>query len=143
MSATSSQIKRPNILLVEDSQMEAKLASDILAQHSSCPEITWAKNGFEALEMVSESHGPEIDMILLDIKMPLMDGIETLKRIRQLSLTSHIPIVMFTSSRLPSDIEKSYNLGANAFIQKQIDYDAQVSSLMCTLTFWLDCNHTA
>lgn len=143
MSSSSSQSKRPNILLVDDSHMEAKLATDILAKHTSCPEITWVKNGFEALEKISDIRGNEIDMILLDIKMPMMDGIETLKRIRDLRLKSHIPVVMFTSSRLPSDIEKSYQLGANAFIQKQIDYDAQVESLMCTLSFWLGCNHTA
>lgn len=129
--------------MVEDSQLEAKLAEDILSKHASCPEITWVKNGFEALEHLADSTTLEIDLILLDIQMPLMDGIETLTKIRQLATGSYVPVVMFSSSNLPSDIQRSYCMGANAYVQKQIDYDAQVHSLMTTLSFWLTCSHSS
>ena len=69
MSHLSPLVKRPRILLVEDSQLEAKLAEDILSKHASCPEITWVKNGFEALEHLADSTTLEIDLILLDIQM--------------------------------------------------------------------------
>lgn len=131
---------RPGILLVEDSPTEARLSLEILAQHSSDPEITWAKSGMEAISMLSDLQDGQPSLILLDIKMPLMNGIDTLAKIRELPAAQNTPILMFTSSRLPSDIRESYANGANAYLQKQVDYDEQVSTLSKTLDFWLGCN---
>lgn len=131
---------RHGILLVEDNPIEARLSLDILALHTSDPEIQWAKNGSEALSMLADIRPGSIRLILMDIKMPLMCGIETVGRIRELSSFQQTPVVMFTSSRLPSDIREAYTNGANAYIQKQIDYDEQVATLGKTLDFWLGCN---
>lgn len=131
---------RPGILLVEDNPTEARLSLEILAQHSSNPEITWAKSGMEAISILSDLQPGQPRLILLDIKMPLMSGIDALTKIRELPAGQNTPILMFTSSRLPSDIRESYANGANAYIQKQVDYDEQVSTLSKTLDFWLGCN---
>lgn len=131
---------RPSILLVEDNPTEARLSLEILAQHSSNPKITWAKSGMEAISILSTHQSDQTRLILLDIKMPLMSGIDALTKIRELPTAQNTPILMFTSSRLPSDIRQSYANGANAYIQKQIDYDEQVAALRKTLDFWLGCN---
>ncbi len=140
MGTYSLTSNRPGILLVEDNPTEARLSLDILAQHHSDPEIHWAKSGLEAVSMLSDFQPGLIRLILLDIKMPLISGIDTLAKIRELPAYQNTPILMFTSSRLPSDIQRSYANGANAYIQKQIDYDEQVTSLEKTLDFWLYCN---
>lgn len=131
---------RPGILLVEDNPTEARLSLDILAQHHSDPEIHWAKSGPEAISILTDLQPGFIRLILLDIKMPLLSGIDTLPRIRELPQLQHTPVSMFTSSRLLSDIQQSYANGANAYLQKQVDYDEQVSTLSKTLDFWLGCN---
>lgn len=134
--------KRPGILLVEDSPTEARLSLNILALHSSAPEIHWAKNGPEALSMLSDFKSDAIRLVLMDIKMPLLSGIDTLAKIREKSSLNHMPVVMFTSSNLPSDIRASYASGANGYLQKQVDYDEQVVALQKTLDFWVECNET-
>ncbi len=134
---------RPGILLVEDNPTEARLTFEILAQHRSNPEIIWAKSGPEAISILSDLPPGQARLILLDIKMPMMSGIDTLAKIRELPNGQRTPILMFTSSRLPSDIQQSYANGANAYLQKQVDYDEQVAALEKTLDFWLFYNEVA
>lgn len=134
---------RPGILLVEDNPTEARLTLEILAQHPSKPEIIWAKSGPEAISILSNPPSRQTRLILLDIQMPLMSGIDTLAKIRELPAYQNTPVLMFTSSRLPSDIQRSYANGANGYLQKQVDYDEQVASLEKTLDFWLYCNEMA
>lgn len=140
MGAYSLTQNRPGILLVEDNTTEARLSLEILALHHSDPEVLWAKSGLEAISMLSDHEPGWIRLILLDIKMPQMSGIDTLSKIRELPQLQHTPVSMFTSSRLLSDIRQSYANGANAYLQKQVDYDEQVATLGKTLDFWLGCN---
>lgn len=140
MGRYSQTPNQPGILLVEDNSTEARLSVEILAQHHSVPKIYWAKSGMEAISMLKDLQHGTIRLVLMDIKMPLMSGIDALARIRELPKIQNIPITMFTSSRLPSDIRQSYANGANAYLQKQVDYDEQVATLKKTLDFWLGCN---
>ena len=128
------------ILLVDDNPIEARLATSLLAQHPIRPAIIWAKSGQEAVAILSEDKDQQISLVLLDIKMPMMDGIETLQQIRSLGLPRRIPVVMFSNSRHPEDVLKSYQHGANGFVQKEADLHEQELSIRKIIDFWLLCN---
>ncbi len=141
MTKTDSVSSSPaNILLVDDNATEAQLASELIERHESSPEVTWANSGRKALELLQEAESGLYKLVLLDIKMPGMDGLQTLKEIRELDLGWYVPIVMFSNSSLKADIEQSYILGANAYIQKEMDFHVQEKAMKSILDFWLLCN---
>src|ERR1041385_2239233 len=112
------------ILLVEDDPDDEELALSALRQHESARVIS-VHDGVEALEylggVVSDTERPRV--ILLDLKLPRLDGVETLRRIRSNPRTALIPVVMMTSSRQEEDLLRSYMTGANSYIRKPIDFD--------------------
>ncbi|MEQ8415453.1 MAG: response regulator [Imperialibacter sp.] len=118
------------ILLVEDNKHDAELTMLALKDANLFNNVVWLKDGKEALDFLfgngqykdrDINHHPKV--ILLDLKMPKVDGLEVLKEIRAHENTRKIPVVVLTSSKEDKDIIRSYELGVNSFIVKPVDFD--------------------
>src|SRR5260221_5443998 len=117
------------ILLVEDNPNDAELAIDALHEHKLVNNIQIARDGAEALEFIFRKgayanrpdHHPKL--ILLDLKLPKVSGLEVLERIRADPNTQLIPVVVLTSSREERDIVESYRLHVNSYIVKPVDFE--------------------
>jgi two-component system response regulator len=80
------------------------------------------------------------DLIILDLKLPFLSGLEILKKIRENKFTKNIPVVVFTSSDNPEDLIESYYLGANSFVKKPISYEKFIETLKKVIYYWLEIN---
>ena len=136
-----------DILLVEDSQDDADLALHALRREKLANRLYHVRDGEEALEFLfcsgafahrSFDHPPKL--VLLDLKLPKVNGIEVLKRVKEDTRTHTIPIVMMTSSREEQDMVRSYNLGANSYIQKPVDFDRFRETVKSIGLYWLVVN---
>lgn len=137
------------ILLVEDNPDDAELA--VLAlNESAAGEVVVARDGQEALDyLFGTGHYEGRDtrvmpaFILLDLKLPRMNGLEVLQRLRARDETSLIPVVVLTSSREECDITESYRQGANSYIQKPVDFSKFTKMVNLTSAYWLGLNEIA
>lgn len=118
------------ILLVEDSPADLELTLAALKRTQIANEIVVARDGAEALAYIF-SEGPYVDrpsgppaVVLLDLKLPKLDGLEVLDRVKRHPKHRNIPIVMLTSSREESDVVRSYEFGVNSFVVKPVDFQA-------------------
>lgn len=136
------------LLLVEDNPQDLELALRALKKANLTNRIQVARDGVEVLEFLF-CEGPHATrnnmavpkLILLDLKLPKIDGLEVLRRLKGDPRTMAIPVVMLTSSKEQSDVVKSYHLGANSYIVKPVDFD-QFSAAVQELGFyWLLLNH--
>lgn len=135
------------LLLVEDDAPEAELALNVLRKLGFPEPIAHATNGSEALTIVfgePASHAGPLDhvpsLILLDLKLPIMDGFEVLHRLKSDERTRHIPVVVLTSSREVKDIRKAFALGANSYVVKPVNAE-KYDHIMSTLAhYWLEIN---
>ena len=140
----------PVILLVEDNPNDVALALHAFKKHKIANRIHVARDGAEALEFLfGGGAGSRADpdnlpgLILLDLKLPLVNGLEVLERIKADPLTRPIPVVMLTSSHEERDIIESYQLGVNSYIVKPVDF-IQFTEAMRTLgMYWLVLNQAA
>jgi two-component system response regulator len=137
----------PIILLVEDNQGDVALTERALEKNKIANQMIVASDGQEALDyLLCEGKwiGRDIDdkpiLILLDIKLPRIDGHETLRRIKADERTSMIPVVMLTSSRQEEDVLCSYKSGANSYIRKPVDFNAFVDCVKEIGCYWLLLN---
>ncbi len=114
----------PSILLVEDNPVDLDLTLRAFARKRLTNRIEVARDGEEARECIArwQAGGPLPAVILLDIKLPKIDGLEVLRRIRSHAVGSTIPVVMLTSSGEDRDIATAYRLGANSYIVKPVDF---------------------
>lgn len=135
------------ILLVEDSANDAELVLIALKDENLANNVVWLKDGAEALDFIFAEgaysnrdikNQPKI--ILLDLKMPKVGGIEVLKRIREDERTKNIPVAVMTSSKEERDIVDSYKLGVNSFIVKPVDFDKFTSCVKEIGFYWLLIN---
>jgi two-component system response regulator len=135
------------ILLVEDNPNDIELTLHTLKAHNLTNRIHVARDGAEALEFVfgtgayqgrSVKNGPRV--ILLDLKLPKIDGLEVLRRIRSDERTRIIPVVILTSSREERDIVESYNLGVNSYIVKPVDFEQFSESVRQVGLYWVLLN---
>ena len=136
------------ILLVEDNPDDAALTLRALEKNDIANSmVKVANNGVEALDYLfgtGEFDGRDTsaqpELILLDLKMPKMDGIEVLRRLRQDDRTRLLPVVVLTSSDEKDDIVKIYNLGANSYIRKPVDFDEFTEAVRQLGVYWLNLN---
>lgn len=135
------------ILLVEDSPADVKLTLHAFQQHNLANHIHVVRDGAEALEFVfctdrySERRMEDRPkLILLDLKLPFVDGLEVLQQIKSDPRTQKIPVVVLTSSREESDIVESYKLGVNSYIVKPVDFDQFTNSVKQLGFYWLLLN---
>jgi CheY-like chemotaxis protein len=130
------------ILLVEDNPKDLELSLAALARCKLANPIEVARDGAEALEYL-RSVGPwrgrdsgDPAVVLLDLKLPKVDGLEVLEKVKSDPLLRHIPIVMLTSSREERDLVLSYQLGVNSFVVKPVDFSAFLQAIQDLGMFW-------
>ena len=135
------------ILLVEDNLDDIELALDALADHHVANRIHVVRDGAEALDFIfAQGAYAERDIadapkvILLDLKLPRVDGLEVLKRIKDDPRTQMIPVVILTSSREERDLVESYRLGTNSYIVKPVDFEQFTASARQLGLYWLLLN---
>lgn len=135
------------ILLVEDNPSDLEVALRALKDQNICNKVQVARDGEEALDFIfcrGAYASRNIDdlprVILLDLKLPLIDGLEVLRQIRADARTRRVPVVVLTSSTEERDVVESYALGVNSYIAKPVDFD-QFSAAMHTIgMYWLLLN---
>ncbi len=130
------------ILLVEDNPDDIELTLRALTRHNLANRVHVARDGAEALDFLlgDPSNATVPKVILLDLKLPKVDGLEVLRRIKESDRTKTIPVVVLTSSREEPDIVKSYRLGANSYIVKPVDFEAFVRAVADLGLYWLLLN---
>ena len=140
----NSELKR--ILLVDDSDRDIELTLDALAQHNLANEVITLHDGAEVLDYLFR-RGPFAGrtttnpaVVLLDLKMPKVDGIEVLRQIKSDPDLKTIPIVVMTSSREEQDLVASYQLGVNAYIVKPVEFPEFVKAVWVLGVFWAVLN---
>jgi two-component system, response regulator len=129
------------ILLVEDNANDAELTLRALKQRNLANRVHLCRDGAEAMDFFSDGAGPVPKVVLLDLKLPKVDGLEVLRRLKQDTRTKSIPVVVLTSSREEPDIERAYALGANSYIVKPVDFDAFARAVSDVGLYWLLLNH--
>jgi len=136
------KVKLNRILLVEDSDDDLELTLDALMENKVVNEIDVARDGAEALDYIFKrgkwagrsSGNPAV--ILLDLKLPKVTGMEFLKIIRQHEEYKYIPVVILTSSHEEQDVINGYKLGTNAYVVKPVEFDRFVEAVRLLGTFW-------
>ncbi len=128
------------ILLIEDNPDDAELTIRALKKYKLANNLMHLKDGEEALNFLFSENHPFPKLILLDLKMPKVDGIEVLRKIKSDIKKRVIPIVVLTSSKEERDIVESYSLGVNAYIVKPVDFDKFVQAVSEIGLFWLVLN---
>jgi two-component system, response regulator len=132
-----------DILLVEDNPADVELTLRAFKKNRLSNNIHVARDGVEALEFLLDGAARELSVVLLDLKMPRMDGLEVLRRMKSDQRTRHIPVVMMTSSSEESDLVASYDLGANSYIVKPVDFDNFTEAVRLIGMYWLLLNKAA
>ena len=130
------------ILLVEDNVDDEQLTLRAMRQSEVPNIIRVARDGAEALDHLFAPGAKMPDLILLDLKLPKLSGLEVLQRLRQDERTSGLAVVVLTSSDEEKDIVESYNLGANSFIRKPVDFDEFIDAVRQLGLYWLSMNRT-
>lgn len=130
------------ILLVEDNPKDAELTLAALARCQLLNDVTHVRDGVEALEYLrcqgryeGAMHGGPV-VVLLDLKLPKLNGLEVLKEIRTDRALSSTPVVMLTSSREEQDLVRSYEMGVNAFVVKPVDFKEFLEAIQGLGMFW-------
>jgi two-component system response regulator len=137
------------ILLVEDNPDDAALTRRVFEKHSVANQIIEAHDGVEALDYLFGT-GPHAgrdlseqpDIVLLDLKLPKVDGLEVLRRIRQDPRTRLQPVIILTSSKEEQDLATGYRLGANSYVRKPINFTEFAEAIRQLGLFWLLFNET-
>lgn len=136
------------ILFAEDNARDAELTIRALKQGGLANALLWVKDGQQAMDFLfreGEYAGREDTvprLVLLDLKMPRVNGIEVLEAIRRDERTKNIPVVIMTSSEEESDVARSYALGVNSYVVKPVDFNAMVDVARHAGYYWLAVNKT-
>ena len=129
---------RSHILLVEDNPDDEALTLRALKKNNIANDVQVARDGAEALELLSTGELPQL--ILLDLKLPKLDGKDVLRRIRSTERTRSLPVVVLTSSKEEQDILESYRLGANSYVRKPVDFEQFSEAVRQLGMYWLVLN---
>jgi two-component system response regulator len=135
----------PRVLLVEDNPDDIALTKRSLHQCGVKQNVEIAHDGIEALAMLideSENPRPLPDLVLLDLNLPRLSGLEVLKQVRSHPRTHAVPVVVLTSSEDKGDLAESYRLGANSYIRKHTDPEKFRESIQRLCDYWLELNET-
>jgi CheY-like chemotaxis protein len=134
--------KLKRILLAEDNENDVELTLNALKESRLSNEVEVVRDGAEALDYIYQRgnySGQEHDLpcvVLLDLKMPRVDGHEVLRQLKSDPILRQIPVVMLTSSREEKDLAMSYDLGVNAFVVKPVDFDQFIQAIRTLGVFW-------
>ena len=135
------------ILLVEDNPDDVELAVRALERHNAADKVVVVRDGAEALDYVFGTGayaGRDMSiipsLILLDLKLPKVDGLEVLRQLRANPVTEHTPVVVLTCSQEEMDVIESYNLGCNSYLRKPVDFAQFIINVGQVARYWLDMN---
>lgn len=134
------------ILLAEDDSAVAELILHTLATHTPAPRVIHVRNGVEALDYVyarrqfAQRPGGLPCVVLLDLKMPLVDGLEVLRQVKTDAQLKAMPVVMLTSSQDDGDVSRCYQAGANAYVVKPVEFRRFAVVLQQLELFWVGIN---
>jgi two-component system response regulator len=136
-----------DILLVEDNPQDAELTIRALKKHNLANRLILVEDGAEALDFIFgrgkyaiRANGDPPRVVLLDLKLPKLSGLEVLRVLKQDERTRSIPVVIVTSSREDPDIKTAYGLGANSYVVKPVDFDAFAEAVSSLGLYWLLVN---
>ena len=139
-----STVEDAEILLVEDNPNDVELALRALRKQNLDNKVFVVRDGAEALDFIfaagpysTRKMAPRPKVVLLDLKLPKIDGIEVLRRMKADERTSNIPIVMLTSSQEERDVAESYKLGVNSYIVKPVDFEQFSDSMKQLGLYWM------
>ena len=139
----------PDVLLVEDNPLEVELTIRPFRELDPNREIAVARDGEEALDFLfargayrGRSSAPLPRLILLDLTLPKIDGLEVLRAVRTNSRTSQVPVVVLTASDDPRELAQCYQLGANSCVQKPVHYEQLRITLQSVGRYWLELNQS-
>lgn len=143
-----NEINPVEILLVEDNPRDAELTIRALKKNNLANHLVHVEDGAEALDFLfgrGKYEGREMDrsprVVLLDLKLPKVDGLEVLRILKQDERTRNIPVVVVTSSREDPDMRSAYALGVNSYVIKPVQFDAFVDAMSRLGVYWLMVNH--
>jgi two-component system, response regulator len=135
------------VLIVEDNASDLELALRALKEHHLCNNVSIVRDGAEALDFVfgegqfaARRGAAQPRVILLDLKLPLVDGTEVLRRIRADARTRRVPVVVMTASTHERDIAETYRLGVNSYIVKPLDFERFTEAMKVVGRYWLMLN---
>jgi CheY-like chemotaxis protein len=138
-----------DILLVEDSSTDAELTRRALRKHCPGDRVHWVQDGVEALDYLfcagayaGRAPGSAPRLVLLDLKLPRLDGTDVLRALKTDARTQAIPVVVLSSSAEGRDLADSYRLGANSYIVKPVEYEAFAEVVAQANHYWLRVNRT-
>lgn len=144
MNETVSPVE---ILLVEDNPFDAELTMRALKSHHLTNNIFWVTDGQEAIDFLfcqgkflNRRHHPVLKLVLLDIKLPKLDGTEVLRILKSHEETRRIPVVMLTSSNEERDLFESYDLGVNSYIVKPVEFEKFMKTVSDAGLYWMVMN---
>lgn len=143
-----ADLREVEILLVEDNPTDAELTQRALRKNNLANPLVWVKDGAEALEYIhrtgayAERQNGNPKLILLDLKLPKIDGIEVLANLKADATTRHIPVVMLTSSEEERDVVESYRLGVNSYLVKPVDFTEFIHVVSKAGMYWAVLNRT-
>ena len=147
MTVRQRAMATPCILLVEDNHDDADLALRALRTNRIANDVIHAHDGEDARDYLfgmGDHSGRDVcdvpQLILLDLKLPKIDGLDVLRRVRADERTRFVPVVVLTSSDEEDDLVRSYGLGANSFIRKPVDFDQFMDTIRQTSVYWLLIN---
>lgn len=131
------------ILLVEDNPDDAEMTLHGLAENNIRHRVLHLRNGAEALEFIFARKSyqgsklqKDLKLVILDLKLPKLDGLEVLRKIREDGRTHHMPVIIFTSSREKRDIAEAYTLGVNSYVVKPVEFKQYDSVVKSMGTYW-------
>jgi len=140
-------MNEPVILLVEDNRDDAELTRLALADSKVTNQLVWVHDGQEALDWLycagkHTGRDPclQPSVVLLDLKLPKVMGLEVLQRIRESPYTRRLPVVILTSSKEEQDLIRGYELGANSYIRKPVDFDQFTHAIKELGVYWMVLN---
>lgn len=139
-------VRLKRILLVEDNPNDAELTMEALAEHNLANGVQWVKDGEEALDYIycrGKFDGQtcnDLAVILLDLKLPKVDGLEVLRTVKADTRLRCVPVVVLTSSREERDLVESYKLGVNAYVVKPVDFGEFMKAVEELGIFWAIVN---
>lgn len=142
MSELNDRRMRGQVILVEDNASDAQLASRSLKKQG-VTDISWFRDGREASTFLlgfAENEAPLPLMVLLDLKLPLMNGFEVLTAIKSAPRVREIPVIVFSSSDERSDIRAAYRNGANSYVPKPVGFDEFNQALGAIVNYWMKIN---
>ena len=131
------------LLLVEDNPSDEELTLRSLKKHNIVNEVIVARDGVEAIEYLLDDAKPLPDLVLLDLKLPRLSGLEVLQRIRTEERTKMLPVVVLTSSSQDEDIVSSYRMGANSYVRKPVRFSDFSEAVRQLGVYWLLINESA